>query len=60
MEVFNSYVRGGLEVMKERFLDGCSSDDDYLRRTMERFQEFKNLNDDIPLEDSIAEILNNV
>lgn len=41
MELFNSYVRGGLEVMQEQFLDGCNSEEDYMRRTYEKFMDFK-------------------
>ena len=41
MDLFNAYVRGGLEVMHEQFLDGCSSEEDYMRRTYERFMDFK-------------------
>ena len=41
MELFNAYVRGGLEVMQEQLLDGCTSEEDYMRRTYEKFMDFK-------------------
>ena len=29
MELFHSYVRGGIELMYEQFTDGCTSREDY-------------------------------
>lgn len=39
MKVFNSYVRGGLELMYEKFTTGCSSRDDYFARAYEVLNE---------------------
>jgi hypothetical protein len=42
MEVFNSYVRGGIEEMYEQFIDGHGSNpDEYLERAMDVMEEFK-------------------
>ena len=57
LELFNSYVRGGLEVMKERFLDGCTSDDDYLRQAYSRFKDFKDQVNNVAAEDPLAQLL---
>ena len=32
MELFHSYVRGGIELMYEQFTDGCTSREDYLEK----------------------------
>lgn len=53
MELFNSYVRGGLDVMQEQFLDGCASEEDYMRRAYDKFIDFKRQINDVdfdPLE----------
>lgn len=39
IELFNSYVRGGIEVMYERFMDECR--EDCLYRTYEFITNFK-------------------
>jgi hypothetical protein len=42
MNLFHSYVLGGIEVLYEKFTDGCTTPDDYLERIftlMESFQE---------------------
>jgi hypothetical protein len=42
MEVFNAYVRGGIEEMYEQFIDGHGSNpDEYLERAMDVMEEFK-------------------
>lgn len=42
MELFNAYVRGGIEVMYEQFIDGGgTSADEYLERAMDVMQDFK-------------------
>ena len=35
LELFHSYVRGGIEVMYEQFTDGCSTRDDYMNKVFE-------------------------
>lgn len=40
-ELFNSYARGGIEEMYERFTFGCNSRVDYLHRTYEIMTNFK-------------------
>lgn len=41
MELFNAYVRGGIEVMYKKFTDGCQTQDDYLNKTYEVITTFK-------------------
>lgn len=54
MNLFNSYVRGGIEELYEEFIDGHgSSADDYLERAMEVMEDFKK---DVEGEDFDAEL----
>lgn len=42
MELFNAYVRGGIEVMYEQFIDGKGTTaDEYLERAMDVMEDFK-------------------
>ena len=40
MQLFNSYARGGLEVMYSLFLDGCHTEEEYVRKAREVFLKF--------------------
>ena len=43
IDLFNSYVRGGIEEMYEEFIDGHgTTPEDYLDRAMEVMEEFHN------------------
>lgn len=42
LELFNSYVRGGIELLYEQFTDGCTTKDDYIDKTFEIMKTFKN------------------
>ncbi|MGL4547741.1 hypothetical protein, partial [Eubacterium aggregans] len=41
MNLFNDYARGGIELMYEKFTDGCSTREDYLNKTYEIITTFK-------------------
>jgi len=41
MALFHGFVRGGIEVMYEIFIEGCHSSDDYLERAMEAMEDFR-------------------
>lgn len=41
MELFHSYIRGGIEVMYEQFTDGCQTQDDYLSKSYETMTMFR-------------------
>ena len=41
MELFNDYVRGGIELMDEHFTDGCTTREDYLNKLYEVMATFK-------------------
>lgn len=54
MELFNSYVRGGIEEMYEQFIDGHGvTADEYLDRAMDVMETFKDELDDVDFSDKI-------
>ena len=57
MELFNDYVRGGIELMYEQFTDGCSTRDDYLNKTYEVLKTFKDEIEGISYEDELAKLI---
>ena len=57
MELFHDYVRGGIEVMYERFTDGCHTQDDYLTKTYEVMSTFKEELDGASYEDKLSKLI---
>lgn len=57
LELFNSYVRGGIEQMYEEFTSGCSTRDDYLNKVYEIMTDFKNEIEGHSYEDDLAALL---
>lgn len=57
MELFNDYVRGGIEVMYEQFTDGCQTKDDYLSKTYDVMTTFKNELDGISYEEELTRLI---
>ena len=57
MELFNDYVRGGIEVMYEQFTDGCQTQDDYLNKTYEVMTTFKEELEGLSYEDELAKLI---
>ena len=57
MELFNDYVRGGIEVMYEQFTDGCQTQDDYLSRTYEVMTTFKEELEGLSYADELAKLI---
>ena len=41
MSLFHSYVLGGIEVLYEKFSDGCTTPDDYLERVYTMMRDFQ-------------------
>lgn len=41
IELFNDYVRGGIEIMYKKFTDGCFNSEDYFNRVYEVMQSFQ-------------------
>ena len=57
MELFNAYVRGGIEQMYEQFTDGCISGDDYLLKTYEILERFKSEIEGKLYEEDLAKLI---
>jgi hypothetical protein len=57
MELFNDYVRGGIEAMYEQYTDGCTTRDDYLNKTYEIITTFKKELEGISYEDELLKLL---
>ncbi|MHB8170946.1 MAG: hypothetical protein ACYDG6_05330 [Thermincolia bacterium] len=57
MELFNSYVLGGIEVLYERFAENCTTKDDYINRIYEVVTNFKDEIEGIPYSEKIKEVI---
>lgn len=57
MELFHSYVRGGIEVMYEQFTDGCSTREDYMNKVFEILTTFREEIAGIAYEDELAKLI---
>lgn len=57
MDLFNAYVRGGIEQMYEQFTDGCLSRDDYLDKTYYILKTFKNEIEGKSYEEDLARMI---
>lgn len=57
MDVFNAYVRGGIELMYEQFTDGCTTRDDYLNKTYEVMTTFKKELEGISYADELSKLI---
>jgi hypothetical protein len=58
LDLFHKYVFGGIEVLYERYVDGCTTQDDYLTRIYELMTTFKNDIAGISYEDELANLMN--
>lgn len=57
MDLFHSYVRGGIEVMYEQLTDGCQTQDDYISKTYEVITTFKQELEGISYADELSKLL---
>lgn len=57
MELFNAYVRGGIELMYEQFTDGCTTRDDYLSKVYEIMSTFKREIEGISYEEELSKLI---
>ena len=58
MELFNSYVRGGIEEMYEQFIDGHGTTaDEYLDRAMDVMETFKDELDGVDFSDKLESLM---
>ncbi|MGB4503816.1 MAG: hypothetical protein WBI44_02840 [Syntrophaceticus sp.] len=59
MELFHSYVLGGIEVLYEQFTKDCTTRDDYINKIYDVVTSFKEEVEGIPYADRIGEIIDN-
>ena len=57
LELFHDYVRGGIDLMYEKFTDGCMTREDYLEKTFEVMTEFKSELDGIDYSAELAKLM---
>lgn len=57
MDLFHSYVRGGIEEMYEQFTDGCSTRDDYMNKVYEVLTTFRQEIAGLSYEDELAKLI---
>ncbi len=57
MELFHSYVRGGIEEMYEQFTEGCSTRDDYMNKVFEVLTTFRQEIAGLSYEDELAKLI---
>ena len=58
MEIFNDYVRGGIEEMYEKFIYECHTRSDYLNKMYEVMIKFKDEIDNAFFEDEVEKLIN--
>lgn len=57
MELFHSYVLGGIEVLYERITDGCTTQEDYVDRIYNLMAAFKDELSNISYEEQLANLM---
>ena len=57
MNLFHSYVLGGIEVLYEKFSDGCTTADDYLERVYTLMRDFQEELQGISYEEKLAQLM---
>jgi hypothetical protein len=57
LDLFYSYVLGGIEVMFESLTDGCTTDLDYIDRAFEKMKSFREELQGTPYESRISELI---
>lgn len=57
LDVFHSYVLGGIEILYERYTEGCTTLDDYLTRIFDLMTTFKNDIEGVSYEEELAKLM---
>ena len=57
IDKFNAYMRGGVEYMYSQLTTGCTSKDDYIRKSFEITKKFKDDIDGVSYEEQIKKLL---
>lgn len=57
LKVFYGYLLGGIEVLYEKYTEGCTSQDDYINRIYDVMEEFKTETSGASYEKELAELM---
>jgi hypothetical protein len=57
MQLFNSYVLGGIEVLYEKFTEDCTTQEDYINKIYDVVSNFKEEIEGIKYHDKIKEVM---
>jgi hypothetical protein len=57
MQLFNSYVLGGIEVLYEKFTEDCTTNQDYMNKIYDVVSNFKEEIESVEYSDRIREVL---
>lgn len=58
LELFNSYIRGGIEIVYEKLTDGCATQDDYITKAYDLMDSFAEEIKGISYDEKIARLIN--
>lgn len=59
LELFYSYVLGGIEILYETLTDGCTMEIDYIDKAFDKMKSFRDELQGVPYEEKYAELINN-
>lgn len=57
LELFHDYVRGGIDIMYEKFIENCYNREDYLEKTFSVMKDFKEELDGIDYAAKLAKLM---
>lgn len=57
MALFNSYVLGGIEVLYEKYTEGCTTQEDYLERIFTLMRDFREEIKGISYEEKLVQLI---
>jgi len=57
LEVFYSYVRGGIEILYESLTDGCTLEIDYIDKAFDKMKLFREELQGVSYEDKLSELI---
>lgn len=58
MDLFHSYVRGGIEILYGKIVEGCITEEDYIARLYEMMKSFSEEIEGFPYEERLARLVN--
>lgn len=58
LELFHSYILGGIEILYEKYSEGCATQDDYISRAYDLMESFSEEIEGISYVDKLASLIN--